>query len=798
MEDILGVLDEGILVVDSIGKISYCNLTFLDWIESTKEYVVHQSVEAYLDFEKGTHNALLKTSRDQVLKVHVDVLKKIWKDEVFKVYVIKEIESRKRLQLYEEVLDHMTFPIWIKDEQEKYYFINEAFAKEMNRINSDVRYKKKEEVLGKQEAEVLPKYMMKQIEENEVGREVYYKNSSYEVINLNSDKEQHYIRHVIPCKSEMISGYSIGVSHNTSLFNKIRKQVSKEERQHEKDVKVELKYELIETIYSNYKTIELLQADMRKMLGSELVILGIFAKDRTKCFVSYSRKDQNFQRQILDIDQEVVNSMRQFDSSNHWGTNRIQMEKIIWELILKHIHIKDIRYEICPIKLVDDMFGVVILGINGEQSRSINIGYEIQQLTYQIAEWIKNMAWNNIIEQYLGQKKELKEEHQAVLQVASDLIIMMNEDGRMLKLNGIRKLWKQKLGWHAEEFIGEYYYQFMHPDDRAFYQELKEKRPFTRQTKDRRILTKDGKYIWCEINTDYIPDRHIYISALRDINDQKQRQIEQKVHKQAKEIENIRNQFFANLSHEFRTPINIILSSTKLLEEYSTSEQVRGGEISWCTEKIANNALRLLRLSNNLVDLTMMGMNNNSINLKNQNIVSIVEEITLSVIPYTHKKEIDIIFDTQEEEIILACDKEKIERVLLNLLSNAIKFTPKKGRIEVSVWYKEGIVRIEVKDTGSGIPKETRAVIFEQFIQADNSLRRQCEGCGMGLSIAKKIIELHDGGIQIYSEEGKGSSFTVELPVRLIEENQVNKKVYMGVSNKEERVKMELSDIYYS
>ena len=191
-------------------------------------------------------------------------------------------------------------------------------------------------------------------------------------------------------------------------------------------------------------------------------------------------------------------------------------------------------------------------------------------------------------------------------------------------------------------------------------------------------------------------------------------------------------------------------------------------------------------------------MGNTTVNLQNKNIVSIIEDITLSAVPYAIRKGIDMIFNTEEEEIILACDEEKIERIILNLLSNAIKFTPKGGKIEVEIGSRNDTALIKVKDTGVGIPNEKISTIFERFVQVDTSMSRICEGSGIGLSIAKQMVELHDGEIQVDSKINEGSIFTVELPIRVVNSKEANRNNLFELRDKIEQAKIEFSDIYYN
>jgi signal transduction histidine kinase len=149
------------------------------------------------------------------------------------------------------------------------------------------------------------------------------------------------------------------------------------------------------------------------------------------------------------------------------------------------------------------------------------------------------------------------------------------------------------------------------------------------------------------------------------------------------------------------------------------------------------------------------------------------------------------------EEKIIACDPEKIERIMLNLLSNAVKFSKSGGRIEVNLYNKDEKVLISVKDNGIGIPEDKLGVIFERFRQVDKSLTRNHEGSGIGLSLAKSLVEMHGGTIFVKSEIGKGAEFVVELPTAvLLKEEPRCSAGNSGKKDNFEKVSIEFSDIY--
>ncbi|ADK15038.1 Sensor histidine kinase TmoS [Clostridium ljungdahlii DSM 13528] len=265
-----------------------------------------------------------------------------------------------------------------------------------------------------------------------------------------------------------------------------------------------------------------------------------------------------------------------------------------------------------------------------------------------------------------------------------------------------------------------------------------------------------------------------------------------------KKYDRMKTDFFANISHELRTPINLIFSAIQVYKlklkecicENSCSDRYKYIKI------MEQNCYRLLRLVNNLIDITKIDSGYFNIDEVNYNIVSLVEDTTLSIADYIKSKGLSIVFDTDVEEKIIACDPEEIERILLNLLSNAIKFTPRGGNIMVNVEDGNKSISIKVKDTGKGIPKEKLNSIFERFVQVDKSLARENEGSGIGLSLVKALVELHGGTISVKSKEGYGSEFIIHIPCKLVDGKTSSKNEYGLRKNYIEKINLEFSDIY--
>lgn len=264
-------------------------------------------------------------------------------------------------------------------------------------------------------------------------------------------------------------------------------------------------------------------------------------------------------------------------------------------------------------------------------------------------------------------------------------------------------------------------------------------------------------------------------------------------------IESMKNEFFANLSHEFKTPLNIILGTMQLINKNIEKNNIFYDEnfnLKKYNHVIKQNSYRLLKLVNNLVDITRIDAGYYNIKRTNQNIVEIVEDITMSISQYAEEKGINLIFDTDEEEIIIGCDPDKIERIILNLLSNAIKYTDYGGEIKVSINLKKDKVYISVKDNGVGISEEGIKTVFERFVQDSNGIDRRCEGSGIGLSLVKSLVEMHGGSISVNSKINEGSEFKFELPNKKVIEDKANTNIREASHSKIEKCNIEFSDIY--
>ncbi len=324
---------------------------------------------------------------------------------------------------------------------------------------------------------------------------------------------------------------------------------------------------------------------------------------------------------------------------------------------------------------------------------------------------------------------------------------------------------------------------------------------------DQKITRLDGKCIDIEAVSSIVPYRgkNAVMCVARDISERKRtEEMKHKMDENMKlvretlEYDKIKTEFFANISHEIKTPLNIIIGTLQLFElilnGQSTNEN--NGKLAKYTTIMRQNCFRLLRMLNNLIYITEIDSGFVEMHVQNHNLVQIVKNILSSASRFIESKGVQLSLDTKELCLETACDADKIERVLLNLLSNAVKFTDKGDNIKVSLFSRNGWIYISVKDTGIGIPDEMKELIFERFRQVDKSFTRKCEGSGIGLSLVKSIVEMHNGSIEVKSEYGKGSEFIVKLPIWLADGDEIAATSEETASVCIDRVNIEFSDIY--
>lgn len=259
---------------------------------------------------------------------------------------------------------------------------------------------------------------------------------------------------------------------------------------------------------------------------------------------------------------------------------------------------------------------------------------------------------------------------------------------------------------------------------------------------------------------------------------------------------NIKEQedFLLNIAHDLRNPINIILSIMQCLKYIDNNEEEDYIKKKEYNKLIRRNALKMVKLIDNLIDTTKLEGNYYKINKKNIDIVSIVENTVTSIDKYAEQKGVQLVFDTNVEECIIAVDPQCMDRIIMNLLSNAIKFSPSGSSIIIYVLVDNKNVKISVKDEGPGIAKEEQEFIFNRFVQAKQTNKDEHSGSGIGLELVKYLVKLHNGHIDLISDLGKGAEFIVNIPISKVEVKEEVRELIKD--RKVEQLEVEFSDIY--
>ncbi|MGH2624798.1 MAG: ATP-binding protein, partial [Sphingobacterium sp.] len=256
---------------------------------------------------------------------------------------------------------------------------------------------------------------------------------------------------------------------------------------------------------------------------------------------------------------------------------------------------------------------------------------------------------------------------------------------------------------------------------------------------------------------------------IRHIEKQRQKsrfqlQQEREAYKRTVELDQAKTQFFTNISHEFRTPLSLVIAPIDQLLEENPSD---GQKVHLQTMK--RNAKRLLNLVNQLLDLKKVDSKKLKIDLTLGDIIAQIREHVDSFMDLAAAKHIGLLFHTNKSSLYTYFDQEKLERIIFNLLSNALKFTDKSGKVEISLIVNDveppNELEIKVSDTGIGIPAHQQERIFERYFQHIPSNKLYNQGNGIGLSITHDYVQLLGGTIKLHSEEHIGSTFMITLPL---------------------------------
>ena len=296
------------------------------------------------------------------------------------------------------------------------------------------------------------------------------------------------------------------------------------------------------------------------------------------------------------------------------------------------------------------------------------------------------------------------------------------------------------------------------------------------------ILSEQGELVWVVTIlhdlTEAFEKENLY-GQLKQVSAQLERKVQEataelaqqnellrRQHIELEQASNLKSQFLANISHEFRTPLNAILGYTHMLLQGVTGAVTDPQRKS--LTRIDSNSRHLLALINDILDITRIEAGRMPLNVTSFRIVDLIEEVMSELEPIIRRSNLAVTTKTPRRALpMVRTDRQKVKQIVLNLLSNALKFTP-TGSVTVGAALdrKTKTLAITVRDTGVGIPEESQSRIFEDFRQLDNSPTRGYGGAGLGLAICRRLAQMLGGSIEVVSTLGEGATFTFRLPVR--------------------------------
>ena len=798
MEILLEKVDEYILIVDYNGKIIFANGKFLKKFGYKKNELCNININEvianeYLEIDKisAYKNGVSKeleiiTKNSEKIKLESNIFIDEFKSKRSLFIVSKDInESNLTKEHIELLLDNIYTGAFIKDASGKYLYFSKTLCEFFG--------KSREEIIGKCDEEIFPSNIVetfkatdKIVIESKVGKlyedkiNIFGKKVTYETYKLPIYDENNNLKYIVgSCKDTSLQNIA-----KDEIFTHYSKVISINADESQDSL-----YELLNRIsnsiieHSNAKGLAINLYDKDNLELKPYITLKNAAK--TLARVDKIRISKNEEKAILD-----GKTFRGFKS-----VNKMMKKTDIEEIDIDNDAIVDIEYLcIYPMIVRNELIGVLSMSYSKEDAPKYNQDTLFEEIAYKIAMLIKNYRLSQELKLENQKRKESEEELSLYLDVSVDLKATLNIHGCIIKANDS---WEKVLGWSKAEIKAMHYSDLIHPDDISILEYLYDSNYIVEEIKylTIRLLCKDNTYKWIELSLKYVKDKNVFMSTGIDVTSRKEVEVEKKKLEEAIHLESIRNEFLGNISHEFKTPLNIILGIVQLIDKNIELDNITKENLIRHVDIMKQNSYRLLRLVNNLIDISRIDIGYYNLQPSNYNIVKVIEDITLSIAEYVKHKKINLIFNTDVEEITLACDPDKIERVMLNLLSNAIKYTDDNGDIYVSLNKVNEDVVVSVKDSGVGIPNDKLELIFDRFGQANDILSRRCEGSGIGLSIVKSIVEMHGGKIEVFSEIGKGSEFVFNIPIKILEEENV----ILTCDNKDyhvEKCNIEFSDIY--
>ncbi|MBU3811773.1 MAG: PAS domain-containing sensor histidine kinase [Candidatus Niameybacter stercoravium] len=809
MKKFLDHLDNSLLVINAEGVIKFMNQSSLNLFNCTAIQVEGLHLDELLEVDcpsllSYVGNSIINQTPLQLkskkgIFYSLDATKQSWNNEDCFFIILRTTLKDVNLSLVSTLLDRLPFSIGIQNEKDEHVYMNETFIRKhteylptnftgelLDYIN-DKHWK--EQVWGKDQIGLSKHYNAKArtLNETQITQYSIYKNGEkYTTESF-----------IIPLKNETTqTTYIATVSKDITFTNKLEQMLKNNKRLSELTT-----FPL--STYSNTYQLTLLKNLGNIMIhefNADQISLWIYKKEENLLQSVFNYKNEDYLNPLptsIKLTDKQVASIASFPYINQISPIKDRYDLKPYDLKFK----KEVgfigTYEIKS-EQDNQLLGLLNVIYKKGKKASPQEDYIIKSTCKQIALLIENDYLVHRIYEELIRRQETEQELEAFLSTAVDLMAIIDRStGHFIKVSDG---WQKTLGWSKSELLSHMRWQDLeHTENQVYHAN----HPLNESSIIRGYITKcrckNGQYKYLEWNYIQMKDRNMFVCTARDLTAENQLKAQKKALEEAIQLESFKNEFFANISHELRTPLNIILSSLQLLNNVVQSGTIIDDEqftLTTYMESMKKNVYQLLKLINNMIDLTRINAGYYPIKLENYNIVSLVESITDSIIQYIEANEMHLIFDTEIEEEYIAYDPDLIERIMLNLLSNSIKYNRDKGNVWVYIALTEDYVSISVKDDGIGIPEEHLGSIFNRFVRVDHTMSTKREGSGIGLSLVKSLVEMHDGHILVESQINEGSTFTINLPRKTLPDQDYKDWLENHACINLEKHIVEFSDIY--
>lgn len=791
MLSIYNKISDYILILNFEGEVIFCNKSLLNRLNYSINEVLNFNISKLTSninteelIKEENINIKFCTKLNEEIEINSNITIGKFNNSKSIFIIGKEVNTKQyTMDMLEDLLDNMDASAFIVSDKGQYLYVNKAYADLLNKNQEDIiqtynnkhwnyeTYKNYE----KNNNEVFKIKKPKIFNERSTagGHECWYE--SYKAPIFDDNENPKYI--VGTCKDISLTkavSQELYKNYNRAIFGK------------------------------NLKEIEKYNYDPKKSLSDIAAHILEYTKADGVSLLLYDEKEEHLNLSVnlgrtalkLNEDDFITLTKNELQSSEYrnYCNSIITKEELLTILNRDDLHVDDFDYfGSYTIELYDEFIGTIGISYKNGNYPKFNCDEFMIHICNIIAMIIKNIRLSEKVCMESNKRKYTEKELERYLNISVDLMTIVGTDGYIKRLSNN---WENVIGWSEEELLSMKITDIIDPKQVQDFHKAKRSDLVGRVTRDIiKFRHKNGKDIYLEWSSEYIQDQQIYITVARDITKKLEIEKEKRKLEEVVKLEVAKNEFFSNISHEFRTPINILLSTTQVINRNIENNNIDVKSLKKHCKYIKQNSYRLLRLVNNLIDINKIDIGVYKLRCSNQNIINVIEDITQSVTVYTKNNKINLLFDTDEEEVITYCDPDKIERIMLNILSNAVKYTPEGGFINVNIKTTSENVIVSIKDNGIGIPKEKLNVIFDRFEQVNSLLTRRREGSGIGLSIVKNLVEMHGGSISAYSEEGKGSEFVFTIPIKFNEGS--NEEYDIDRKNKHvERCNIEFSDIY--